>query len=220
MIDMKTPREIYAAYTIMPSLQMHQLRVAAVGKLICEHFNKPVNKKDVVLACLFHDMGNILKFELSLFPEFTEPEGVEYWESIKADYREKYGEDEHTATQTIMSEVGLPEDVINLMEGVGFSKVDHVSAGDSFEQKVVQYSDLRVGPHHILSLNERIDEGRKRYLGSGRSVGAPDSSRFEVLVKAAREIEKQIFANTSIKPEDINDAAVAPLIEELRDYPA
>src|SRR3989338_7998938 len=127
MIDMKTPREIYAAYTIMPSLQMHQLRVAAVGKLICEHFNKPVNKKDVVLACLFHDMGNILKFELAMFPEFTEPEGVDYWESVKDKYRKKYGDDEHSATQEIMREIGLPKGIIDLMEGIGFSKVSEVA---------------------------------------------------------------------------------------------
>ena len=41
----------------MPGLQLHQLRVAAVGKLICEHLKKPVRTKDVVVACLFHDMG-------------------------------------------------------------------------------------------------------------------------------------------------------------------
>jgi len=216
---MKTPREIYSAYKIMPSLQLHQLRVAAVAKLLCEGCTKPINEHDVILACLFHDMGNILKFDLPVFPKFTEPEGLEYWESVKTEYREKYGEDEHTATQTIMSEIGLPRDVIHLMEGVGFSKVDRVATADSFEQKVVQYSDLRVGPHHILSLEERIDEGRKRYLGSGRSVGAPDSTRFRVLIESAREIEQQIFANTSIKPEDINDAAIAPLIEKLREHP-
>lgn len=215
---MRTPREIYAAYQIMPSLQLHQLRVAAVAKLLCEGFTKPINGRDVILACLFHDMGNILKFDLSLFPEFTQPQGVAYWESVKAEYTKKYGEDEHAATQAIMTEIGLPESVMHLMEGVGFSKVDHVAASDSFEQKIVQYSDLRVGPHRILSLEERIEEGRKRYLGSGRSIGAPDEGRYQVLVEAARKIEKEIFAEVTIRPENINDASVAPIVEKLWEY--
>jgi len=219
---MTTPREIYAAYNIMPSLQLHQLRVAAVGKLICDNFNPPaggtVNERDVVLACLFHDMGNILKFELAMFPEFTEPEGVDYWESVKDKYRKKYGDDEHSATQEIMREIGLPKGIIDLMEGIGFSKVSEVAESTSFERKIIQYSDLRVGPHGTLSLNERIQEGRRRYRGSRRSVGTPDENRFNILVGATRVIEQQLFANASIKPADINDATVMPLIEELWDY--
>lgn len=217
---MKTPREIYAAYKTMPALQLHQLRVAAVGKLICDNSTKEVNERDVILACLFHDMGNILKFDLTKFPEFTAPQGVEYWEEVKAGYRAKYGEDEHSAMQSIMKELGLPENVRGLMKGVGFSQVDRVAASDSFERKIVQYGDLRVGPRGVLTLQERLDEGRKRYLGTGRSIGASDEGRYEVLVAAALEIEKQIFAEAKIRPEDINDASVATLIEELWEYPA
>src|SRR3989344_8748672 len=104
---MKTPREIYSAYKIMPSLQLHQLRVAAVAKLLCEGCTKPINEHDVILACLFHDMGNIIKSELSYFPDFTEPEGVEYWERVKADFVEAYGTDSHTANIAIAKEIGF-----------------------------------------------------------------------------------------------------------------
>ncbi len=218
---MKTPREIYAAYNIMPALQLHQLRVAAVAQLICDTFQKPVNAHNVILACLFHDMGNILKFDLARFPAFTAPRGVEYWESVKTEYKKKYGSDEHAATQAIMEELGFSkdEDVRELMRGVGLSRVTDVAADDSFERKIVQYSDLRVGPHGVLTLNDRIDEGRERYRGSGRSIGTEDESRFKTLVDASRAIERQIFAHTSIKPEDITDAAIAPLVETLGEYP-
>src|SRR3989344_1509091 len=210
---MKTPREVYAAYKTMPALQLHQLRVAAVGKLICDGFTKPINTRDVVLACLFHDMGNILKFDLTKFPEFTAPQGVEYWESVKTEYGAKYGGGEHAATPAIMEEPGLPGSVRGLMRGVGFSQVDGVAASESTERKIIQYGDLRVGPRGVLSLQERLDEGRKRYLGTGRSIGGEGDGRYEVLVEAALEIEKQIFAEAKIQPEDINDASIAPLVE-------
>jgi len=62
----------------MPSLQLHMFRVAGVASVICENFKQPelINQDDIVSACLLHDMGNIIKFNLSLFPQFLEPEGL------------------------------------------------------------------------------------------------------------------------------------------------
>ena len=82
---MRIPREVYSEYKIMPTLQLHQLRVAAVARLVCDHLTHPINTRDVILACLFHDMGNIIKSNLNHFPEFCEPEGTAYWEKVKAE---------------------------------------------------------------------------------------------------------------------------------------
>ena len=67
--------EIYEKYKIMPQLRTHMLRVAAVGKIVCDAVNEKVkqnrgefvNTKNVVTACLLHDMGNIIKFDLNYF---------------------------------------------------------------------------------------------------------------------------------------------------------
>lgn len=217
---MKTPREIYAAYKTMPPLQLHQLRVAAVGKLICDNSTKKVNERDVILACLFHDMGNILKFKLGQIPEFLEPEGLKYWKSIQSDYRTKYGDDEHIASEIIAREIGLSVNVISCITAIKFSVAETTKAAGTFEQKICEYSDSRVGPHGVVSLTERLEEGRKRYLADGRksSLASPQDM-FDVLARAERDIEKQIFAEAKIKPEDVSDASVAPLIEELWEYP-
>ena len=215
---MKTPREIYSAYKIMPSLQLHQLRVAAVAKLLCEGCTKPINEHDVILACLFHDMGNIIKSELSYFPDFTEPEGVEYWERVKADFVEAYGTDSHTANIAIAKEIGFSSGVLALLDGVGYSRIEAVVASPSFELKLCQYADTRVGPRGVLSQDQRLAEGRKRYVARNKDYYDTDDG-FENLSRAARELEQQIFSETTIQPEDINDAAIEPLIEELREYP-
>lgn len=221
---MKTPREIYAAYTTMPALQLHQLRVAAVGKLICEGFTKSINTRNVILACLFHDMGNILKFNLSYFPEFLEPRGLGFWECVKTEYREKYGIDQHEASKKIAQEIGLSGVVVEVIDAIGFSNVGTVLAGRSFEKKICVYSDSRVGPHGVLTLTERFIDGRKRYLAKGvtndhgKEITVQQDS-FEMLTESAHKLETQIFAEARIKPEDVSDAAVAPLIEELWEYP-
>ena len=209
---MRTAREIYGEYKIMPSLQMHQLRVAAVGKLICEHLNKPVRTEDVVVACLFHDMGNILKFDLGAMPGFLEPEGLEYWQKVKEEFNNKYGTEQHSATEKIARELKLPQAILEILGATGFSRIAEVAASSSMETKIVQYADMRVGPFGILPFKERLADLSRRYAAKKNHLS-------EAAERGCYDIERQIFAQAAIKPEDINDAAVAPLIEELWEYP-
>jgi len=215
---MRTAQEIYDAYSIMPSLQLHQLRVASAGKMICDSFSSPLDSQAVILACLFHDMGNIIKFDFKWLVEFLEPEGLEYWQSQKDEYIQKYGADEHVATNKMAQEIGLSKDVQTLIDETRFSRLEAARDNASFEQKIVKYSDLRAGPHGILSLDARLEEGRTRYA-ERKGYNTPEGrERYRVSTVAAREIEKQLFAHCSIKAEDINDETVATLIEELRNY--
>src|SRR6185436_9316657 len=132
---MKTPREIYAQYKIMPNLQLHQLRVAAVGKLICDNFEEPINNSDVVLACLFHDMGNIVKFKLEVFPDALQPEGLEYWQKQKEDVIQKYGPEQHEVSEKIAKEIGLPDTVIHIIANSGVRRVPEMVESNSYEWK-------------------------------------------------------------------------------------
>jgi hypothetical protein len=215
---MRTAQEIYDAYRIMPNLQMHQLRVAAVGRIVAEHFSEPLDAKSVVLACLFHDMGNIIKFDFTTLPEFLEPEGLSYWQRSKDEWIATYGHDEHAASLAVAKEIGLSEDVQKLIDETRFSRLEAARDGVSFEQKLVKYADLRAAPLGILPLLDRLEEGRVRYA-ERKGYNTPEGrEKYRLSTNAAIEIEKQIFEHCSIKPEDINDASVAPLIEKLRTY--
>lgn len=217
---MKTPREIYAHYKILPALQLHQLRVAAVGKMVTEHFSGDLDAHTITLACLFHDMGNVLKFDLTQFPEFLEPEGVEYWAGVKAEYEKKYGTDQHAATLAMAREIGLSDEVITCIDSVAFSKAEATLAEGSWEQKICEYADSRAAPRGILSLDGRLREARERYMKrkGEHDIAIVPEDRFEEIVEAEREIERRIFAHMSLKPEDITDASIAPIVEELWEY--
>ena len=204
---------------MLPSLDTHQLRVAAVAKTICDSFKAPVNVKNVILTCLFHDMGNIIKSNFDHFPDFfASAEERAYWETVKLEYIQKYGPSEHHASLAIAEELGLPEEVCHYIAGIGFSNLKTTSAGVSFEEKICEYADLRVGPYGVLSLIDRIADIHRRYAGRNRSVVPEDEGQFEELRQAALDMQGQIFAETSIRPEDITDASITPLIEELRNY--
>jgi dGTP triphosphohydrolase len=214
---MRTAEEIYDAYRIMPGLREHQLRVAAVAKTLCENLTREVDERSVVLACLLHDMGNIIKSDLTVFPEFLEPEGLAHWQLVKNDFVLTYGDDEHHATVHIIREIGLPPAVLQLVESIAFSNLVTTRDTDSLEQKIVEYADLRVAPHGVLSMGARMEEAKARYASS-RSDIPQNQEVFESLVSAAYEVEKQIFAEALIAPDDITEQSVRPLVAALREY--
>lgn len=208
MSRMRKIIDIYEQYKIMPNLQLHQLRVAAVAKQICESFNIEINHVEVITSCLLHDMGNIIKAKLDndLFP-MTEAE-KEYWIEEKTIFMEKYGNDESSATAKVVKEIGVSEAIQHLIEHNDFKYICDISESDSLQKKVIKYSDLRVGPHGIVSLDGRFEDIIKRYsklLNGDRR-------------DCAEDLEKQIFSHSSIKPEDINDESVKNIIEDLKNF--
>jgi len=205
--------DVYKKYKIMPNLQEHMLRVAAVASIICDNFDEPLPKEDIIAACLLHDMGNILKFKLEHFPEFNKPEGMEYWRGIQEEYKNKYGESEHKASIEIAKDLKVSEKIISLITSISFLGAPDTAAGDNFGDKIVEYGDSRVTPFGIVSLEERIADLRKRYAHRGEDT--PERRAYE---EAARQIEKQIFAKCKIKPEDITDESVAHIITELKKF--
>ncbi len=208
--------QIYSQYKIMPNLQLHQLRVAAVGQMIAESIPGFDETKEVVTTCLLHDMGNIIKFNLNYFPEFLEPEGLAYWQKVKDEYIEKYGIDEHHATQSIIAELVQSENIKAYANQVGFTKLEETEGDQSLAKKICAYSDMRVGPHGVISVEERLAEGRKRY--AGRTDKAIATDRYDVLANTLREVERQVFAKSTIRPEYISDEAVNKKLEELRNF--
>ncbi len=208
---------IYTQYKISPFLQLHQLRVAAVSKMLAENVEGSLDMRALVIAALFHDMGNIIKFDFTKFPETTDPEGLVYWQRVQKDFVRRYGPDEHHATIAIGHELHLPLQAMRYIEQVGFSKLIDIRASRSMELKIVEYADTRVAPYGVTSQAERLEEGRARYADRPQFAGA-DQERYAGLVEAAQDIERQIFEKTNIKPEDITEERIQPLIEELRDF--
>jgi hypothetical protein len=191
------------------------LRVAAAASIICDNFTEPLPKNDIITACLLHDLGNIIKFKMDVMPQFFEPEGVEYWQGVKNEYIEKYGNNEHDATVSIIKELNLPLHIASLADQNRFSLICEHRDSNDIKIKIVHYADGRVDPHGIVSYYDRMEEARKRYENHKNNTRELERQK---LVECGLEIEKQIFSKCKIKPEDITDEAVAPIIESLKDF--
>jgi hypothetical protein len=230
--------EIYKKYQIMPQLQEHQLTVAAVADMICENITlilpdflmqknrdtfshrekgaESADHENIVSACLLHDMGNIVKFDLTktsdLHPElFLKPEDQIFWESVKQEFIKKYGIGSHNVTMKIVQEIGVSPRVKELVDCVGFDQGTDNAATADFGKKICAYSDMRVMPAGVCGLEQRMADLRVRY--KNHPEGAHNREVFEA---ALRKIEKQIFEYCSIKPEDITEEAIAGRKEKLK----
>ncbi len=208
-------QKVYDTYRILPSLQLHMLRVASVAKCICESINVKVNTPQIIEACLLHDMGNILKFNMDLFPEFFQPEGKEYWQHIKDDFEHKYGTNEHEATLQIAKEIGVDKRVLELIDVFKFSLAKENYESHDLDRMICTYADMRVKPSGIVSLEERLLDGRKRFKINKRHL-EENESFFNAMSLYLNNMEKEIFSQTLIQPFDINEKTTTPIIEDLR----
>jgi len=212
----KVISELYDTYKIMPQLAAHQLRVAAVAYTITQEFLGPLHDEELISACLLHDMGNILKFDLSVFPEFSEPRGRDYWEGVKEEWRTKYGPDEHAATLAIAREIGVSERTLGYINAIGFSTAVENERSDSFERKIAAYADMRVAPFGIVTLNDRLGDLDRRYANHpNRSDNGAEVALFAA---ALHSIEKQIFTHTSNTQDDITELSCGKHIPMLKKY--
>lgn len=208
--------QLYDDYQIMPNLREHQLRVAAVASKICELLPSLDDPQSVIGACLTHDMGNIVKFDFNLFPEFTKPEGVAYWSGVQKKYMDKYGSDPHVVTLAILKEAGLSPTIVSLVKGLSFPQVSDSVADFSLPEMICEYSDCRVVPKGIVSLQERLADLEKRYAAKYPTWA--DQKRRQAFAKLLVEIEEQIFSQIEIDPWELTDQSLNDRITELKKF--
>lgn len=212
-----TVQQIYEKYRIMPDLQLHQLRVTAVGKTLAEHI-QGTDVDSITRACLFHDMGNIIKADFTAFPDFIPESEVPRWKAVKEDYIARYGDDEHHATHEIGKEIGLSSYVLDLMECTRFSRLPEILETGTKDMQIIIYADQRAAPRSIASLSDRLAEGRARYAEK-KGYNTPEGAeRFARCERAGHELEKKLFETLDIRPEDLTESGLSATMESLRSY--
>ncbi|MFZ2593657.1 MAG: HD domain-containing protein [Minisyncoccia bacterium] len=208
-------QEIYKKYDIFTALQLHQLRVAGVAQQLCESLDCDVQQNVVVAVCLMHDMGNVLKLDFSKFPEFFEPEGVDYWKSVKEKYIQRYGTDEHHATAMIVHEIIGSKAYDIYLNSYGHTHAVALREKSSIEEKICAYADMRVAPRGVVSMLERYSEMCARYKNHP-TVHLGTDEELRVQWEALCDIESELFAHARITPEQITESSVSQYWDSLK----
>lgn len=197
--------DAYKKYDIPPHLALHQLTVAAVAKNVCVFVNS-TETDDIVAACLLHDMGNIIKFKLGTQIPGLELDNIEHWKAVQQHFFETYGKDEHHATMMIAQELGVGDRVLLVLDAIGFPQTSDTLASHDEAKMIANYSDMRVAPHGVATLEKRIEDLRHRYGVS------PEGDNYQ---NALRAMEVQIFKKTDNRPDNITALSVAEDIRAL-----
>lgn len=212
-------REIYRKYKIPPNLQRHMLSVAAVGSFIVDHWKDQsvLNKTAITQALLLHDTGNIIKFDFSR-PQLMgeEAKNIAHWKQVQTEFREKYQNDEHVATEQIAHEVNLNVQAFELLNAVGSAKLQSAVKTGDWNKKVVCYSDFRVDPSGIVSVNTRFDDIIARYKGRTHELGNIEST--EKRRTRCLELESQILPHLTVNLNNLTDSDIASYLKTLSDF--
>ncbi|MCA9366568.1 hypothetical protein KC722_03240 [Candidatus Kaiserbacteria bacterium] len=200
--------DIYTKYEIPPNLADHQLTVSAVASTICKLTGKGDATK-VITACLLHAMGHIIKFRFEKKIRGAEMENVEHWKVVQQKLIDTYGSDEHVATMAIVAEIGVESEIIDVLDAAGFRQsLDTLQSGDE-SKMIAAYSDMRVAPHGVVSLQERLDDLTARYDKTD------DREQYN---EAFKKIEAEIFAGTDVHPKQVSPERVEAEKAELRSF--
>ena len=159
---------------------------------------------------LVHDLANIIKYDLSskgvLLLTPADRKKVDIWRNLKVKAIAKYGKDPEKATIKIIEELNLSECIVPLLKKISKMRKNvtyliRLPAEKDPELAICLYSDCRVGPRGVISVNERLNDAFARY-------GVSDPKRRERTLSTISEFEKQLFRNMTIRPDSISGSAV------------
>ena len=208
-----TVLEIYDRYLIPANLRRHMLLVGGVSRIIVDHFDGGLDGEVLVKTMLLHDMGNIIKFKFDNLDLLDDEDKlrVNDLKAMKMRFIEKYGDDCDVATEIIIGELTGDDRLVGLCANSHGEQAHLFLGTNEWEKKASYYSDMRVGPFGVLSVNERFDDLEDRYGNNKGKIEQLKRFRAECL-----EIEEQLQSKTSLDLMRIDDELVAGVVDELK----
>lgn len=211
--------ELYKKYLVYDFLQIHHLRVAAVTKMITDSYDYKINKEDILKAALVHDIGKIAEMKVGIIPgSVKNEEDLNYWKSVQVIFRQRYGDSNDAATVGIMKELKMSPEIISIVQRTGFKHAKRNFDELFIEGIITTYADQRVTPYGVATLEYRIEEGRVHYHADNK-IKHNDYDEWKQLSEYCYKIEEFLFnKNKKIKPSDITEDSIKPIISELKKY--
>ncbi len=211
---------IYEEFDSPQNLREHMMRVAGAVSLICDNWKGPkINKDDAIAAALLHDLGNVVKYDLSSEGRrlVGDDSDIETLKELQQKMVAKYGKDADAASAKMAQEAGVNERVLELIAENGIDHIEDTANSNDMERKILKYCDLRALPRGIGSLDERFEEVRVRYSTRNVFAKALDENQLIAWKETANRIETDIFKNVKkgFKPSSITDKSVSKYIEEF-----
>ncbi len=203
-------RQVYQKYLTPPNLQEHMLRVAALAELILNHWQgTKVDKKAVIQACLFHDIGKPMTFsskgrsafgrDLDKQAQFGMSEReIANLKKLQKKLADKYGQDEHQATVGICREIGLSPAAVKIVDNLEWKYIPRLLRDSNLESLIPIYSDMRIGPKGILPLKVRLAELKARTNNQAYKSNLKNGQIMEKAIKQNADLDLNLITNNQL----------------------
>ena len=209
-----TAEAIFKHYQLPNLLQNHLWRTASLMELMLNHWHGPkLDKQLLIETMLLHDLGNLVKFNLSDTTPLmllTDAE-LPLYRTLQAEWHQKYGTVVDEVTVQFVKELRLihaqaiSQIILTHTEGTQPSTVNH----DDWTQKLCDYTDFRVAPQGLVSLKERFDDLGKRY--AERESGWENPEKVAQKLNLFSTIETQLQTHIDLNLQQITAADLEPL---------
>ena len=203
----KIIKDTYKKFRVPDHIASHMKTVAKVSLFIAKKITtkNPAKKKKINLkllknAALLHDIVKICDFS-ETNPIFKDKKYVKEDKEIWLELKKKYHNLGHiSAASEILTDMGEPE-LARIIDKHRFTSIidkDPANRPETLEEKILYYADKRVMHDKIVSIGERLKDGRKRYIPNDEITDE------EIRVKdSLLKLEQELCEMAGMKPEDI-----------------
>lgn len=216
-----TIKDIYQKYDINIELQKHHLRVAALSDIICSNWlAKSIDRSRLITAALLHDIGNLVKFDLKNNPNLLGEDinNLGYWVKRQRQFVNRYGSEDEKATRKIIEELGLWDEIGDILEYREFIEIQKIYRSNNNERKVLEYANYRIMPNGVSSLSNRLREGWERYRLRMESQGIDISEhkrQYNIRRKLCFKLEQWVESNCDRNLQSIKDKSLENKFSKL-----
>jgi len=212
-MDKQGIRHLWAEYNVPKHIVQHMKRVADVALFMAEKiFKNSEQIQTVSYAALLHDLVKVCDFkdfDPDNFPHEYDEKDFQMWGELVKKYSDLGHERAAAQILQNMNEAELST-IIRKHRFTALLDANPDERPESVEEKIVYYADKRVKHHEIVSLKERLDDGRRRYFPDG-NVPVQDDQVRDVIW----HLEKELCDLAHISPEDINETSVPHAHEDF-----
>jgi HD superfamily phosphohydrolase YqeK len=205
-------QKLVTQYRVPVHIQKHMKKVAAVALFLGQKLKQQGENVDLIAlrqAALLHDVMKLCDFkELDIchFEQNITAEDIQFWTALM----KSCGSIGHVeAAYNMLKDIGEPRLAAIVRKHRFAGLIDQQDKPETWEEKLLYYADKRVRHDRIVSLTERLKDGRKRYFPDGNLP--PDDHQIE---QALDNLEEELCSKAGITPEEINEKSVEPFLEK------
>lgn len=200
-------QELIRKYHVPKHVMAHMKKVAAVSLFLGEKLHRAGEKINQTLlrqAALLHDILKLCDFpqlDLTYFDQDVTAEEIQFWSQL---IKSCHAKGHVQAAYEVLMELGEPV-LAHMVKKHRFGSLINVKEKPlTWEEKILYYADKRVLHDRIVSIAERLKDGKKRYFPDG-NIPENDGP----VEKALYELEKELLTPAGLKPEEITEEAVS-----------